>query len=91
MGDNAYAIDLLRQVDELLAQYGNLTGRPPLDDYTVYMWAEGMTNKASCAEVLDKAIRMGEHLFEDMGQGIGELEIDAMRDLLDRMYEEEED
>lgn len=90
MSDNAYAIDLLRQVDELLEQYGSITGRPPLDDYAVYMWA-GCVAGVSRVEALDKAIRMGKYLYEDMGQGIGEMEAEAVRDLLDRLEYGEED
>lgn len=90
MSDNAYAIDLLRQVDELLAQYGSILNRPPLDDYAVYMWAESHT-KAIGVEVLDKAIRMGKYLYEDMGQGLVEMELEAFRRLLDELEYGEED
>lgn len=92
MSDNAFAIDLLRQVDELLSEYRGITGRPPFDDLTVYTWADGMTEvprEQVMSDLIDKDERLW--FFDPHNTKVAQAEVDAMRFLLDRMYEEEED
>lgn len=91
MSDNAYAIDLLRQADELLSRYRNVTGRPPFDDLTVYTWADGLT-EVPREQVMSDLIDKGERLWPDdpYNTKVAQAEMDAVGLLLDRIYEEGE-
>ena len=92
MSDNAYAIDLLRQVDELLSEYRSVTHRIPFDDLTVYSWLEGVT-KMPRDQVMSDVIDKGERLwtFDPYNTSVAQAEMEAVYELVDRLGYGEED
>lgn len=94
MSDNAYAIDLLRQVDELLSEYREITHRPPFDDLTVYSWLDGLNETGRAREqVMSDVIDKGERLwpFDPYNTSVAQAEMEAVSRLVDRLGYGEED